>query len=353
MSAPLRNRIQSVQAAQKLVSALRLISAARIRASSLSALQTRPFAQNVQHMMARLLRHIRARGIDVRRIAHETPAYETQDAFTEADVGKLLLERLYLGLIREDMKLKRGAGVVLLVVFMADRKMCGGYNRDVFARCVIRIRELEALGRKVELCLVGRTGSTFAGSRLSNPVRYAIPLGGGKDAEHTASHVSQEILTSFVAGDIDRVEVVYTRFISLIVCTPSVRTILPLSPSGIEGPGDENFEVALTTNNGHLSTRRVKVAADVLVGGGELYDMDDAQAVLLLNSIIPMYVTSQMIRIVRESHASEQASRLTAMTAASDNAAELISNLRRRYNKERQAAITSEIIEVQQSHMPS
>lgn len=345
----LRRRITTVKSAEKIVSAVRLVAAARIRKSSLAALQARPFADRLQELLSQLIAHISSRDIDVMAIAYSSPPLNQLSSATLADpiVQQALLQRLYLTL----MKPTDPGYVSLVTVISADRRLCGGYNKGVISRAARRVTHLLSMGQPVELILVGNVAHAFFRAKFPTvPCRFFIPLGRNVDADHTSTTLSQILLSEFIAGDVTRVEIIYTRFISLLSTAPSVRTLLPLTPTGLESLGDEVFQLVLTTNNGRLVTQRAprpekkhSFYAEHVV---DEYSISDEEAVLLLNSMLPMYITSQLSRIIRESIASEQASRLAAMSAASDNAKELAASLLSQYNRERQARITNEIIEV-------
>lgn len=240
----------------------------------------------------------------------------------------------------------------VLAVVTSDRGFCGPYNKYIFAKAARRVRELEDVGRRVELVLVGRSASVFFKRHFPNlKVRFYTPLGKTADAEGTATTLSHTLLSEFIAGGVDRVEIVYTRFVSLLSSAPSSRTLLPLTPTGLETVGDELFQLTLTTRNGRLMAQKEAVKSEGrAVGKGrdmnKYYNINDEEAVRLLNSMLPMYFTSQLIRIVSEAIASEQASRLSAMSAATENARDIVTSLQTQYHRERQARITNEIIEV-------
>lgn len=412
-SAELRRRISAVESAEKIVSALRLVAAARIRASSNAALRARPFADELQTVLAQLIDHINVRGIDIIAIAQGAPPFTVSDMhgplLADPIVQKALLNRMYLAVFKKPFSnfnsssssaTAAALNTTILTVVSADRKFCGSYNKDVITRATQRIIELTTsslrtsyhnnnnIGTNVELVLVGRIARThFDREWPSIPVRAYLPGPSSLTAESLASDMSQTLLSEFIGGGVQRVEIVYTKFVSLITTIPSMRTLLPLTPTGMESVGDELFQLSLTSSNGRIIPKRVPMRGNhhhhdhhssnghhhhhtgdehgVSITNGTyfnnassstsrysnslketLYSISDEDAILLLNSMVPMYFTSQLIRIVRESLASEQVSRLAAMTAATDNARELITTLKTQYNKQRQARITTEIIEV-------
>ncbi|TYJ48737.1 hypothetical protein E1A91_A01G084600v1 [Gossypium mustelinum] len=154
-----------------------------------------------------------------------------------------------------------------------------------------------------------------------------------------------------VINEVDKVELVYTKFVSLVKSDPVIRTLLPLSVRGevfdvngncVDAVEDELF--MLTTKEGKLAVERDKVRVE----GGPIsplmqFEQDPVQ---ILDAMIPLYLNSQILRALQESLASELAARMNAMSNATDNAVELKKNLSIVYNRERQAKITSEILEI-------
>ena len=146
-----------------------------------------------------------------------------------------------------------------------------------------------------------------------------------------------------MSGSVDKVELIYTRFVSLISSKPVVQTLLPLIPEALTDPEDETFN--LITRGGQFQVERSQVQTDELK---ELpKDMIFEQAPQdILSALLPLYLSNQLLRALQEGAASELAARMTAMNNASDNATELMKDLTRSYNKARQAAITQELAEV-------
>eukprot|EP00968_Pinguiococcus_pyrenoidosus_P008838 scaffold655_cov225-Pinguiococcus_pyrenoidosus.AAC.11 len=151
------------------------------------------------------------------------------------------------------------------------------------------------------------------------------------------------MLADFLSGEVDRVELIYTRFVSLIASEPSLRTLLPLTATGIETEGDEIF--SLTTKEGEFSVSRTEVPAaePEEFPADMIFEQDPVQ---ILNALVPLYLNGQVLRTLQESVASELAARMAAMQAASDNAKELGSKLTLQYNRARQASVTQEILEI-------
>jgi len=153
--------------------------------------------------------------------------------------------------------------------------------------------------------------------------------------------IADEVLATFLAGEVDTVIMVYTRFVSLIASKPTLQTLLPLNPADLTKE-DEVFR--MTSLEGKFQVSRDKVATSSKeLPPDMLFEQDPAQ---ILDSLLPLYLQSQILRALQESSASELASRMTAMSSASDNAKKLITRLTLEYNKARQASITQQIMEV-------
>lgn len=140
----------------------------------------------------------------------------------------------------------------------------------------------------------------------------------------------------------DRIELIYTKFVSLIASRPVIQTLLPLDTQGLEPQDDEIFR--LTTKNGQFEVTREKVKNTLTdLPRDMIFEQDPAQ---ILDALLPLFLTNQLLRAWQESIASELAARMTAMSNASENAGDLIKSLTLSYNKARQASITQELLEV-------
>eukprot|EP00448_Togula_jolla_P029470 CAMPEP_0170621982 /NCGR_PEP_ID=MMETSP0224-20130122/28886_1 /TAXON_ID=285029 /ORGANISM="Togula jolla, Strain CCCM 725" /LENGTH=222 /DNA_ID=CAMNT_0010948267 /DNA_START=1 /DNA_END=669 /DNA_ORIENTATION=- len=162
------------------------------------------------------------------------------------------------------------------------------------------------------------------------------------------NEIGEALSNIFLSGEVDKVEVLYAKFFNLLRNEPTVRTMLPLSPTGIEDPDDETF--TLTSVDGKLSVEREKVKAPDAkeIENDVIFDQPPET---ILNSMLPLYLNSQILSILFDAQASELGSRMTAMKAATDNADELAKILNLVYNKKRQAAITQEICEISSGAM--
>lgn len=302
----IRDRITSVKNTKKITEAMRLVAAAKVRRAQDACLQTRPFTESVQSVFAGLVERLGDEGLDVPLLTPRT------------DVDK-----------------------VLIVLITGDRGLCGGYNNYAIKKAEKRIAELTEQGIAYELCTIGNKGSTYFKSR-GYPIRQASECGQAPTGEQ-ATAITEELLADFLSGEVDRVELIYTRFVSLIASEPSIRTLLPLSASGIESEGDEIF--SLTSKDGEFSVdRKDQGAAEAEEFTADMIFEQDPQQIL--NALVPLYLNGQVLRTLQESVASELAARMTAMQAATDNAKDLSSRLTLIYNRARQAAVTQEILEI-------
>merc|ERR1712241_1378602 len=204
-----------------------------------------------------------------------------------------------------------------------------------------RFEELKSKGLEVDMVLIGKKGITYF-ERRGYPVRKTFECGQNPDAKQALA-ISEELLNTFLSGESDAIELLYTKFISLIASTPSVRTLVPFSASDITQKGDEVFQ--LTSESGDFSVERteLEVAEPQDFPNDMIFEQDPLQ---IVNSILPLYLNGQILRCLQESVASELASRMQSMQAASDNASELARTLSMEYNRARQASVTGEILEI-------
>jgi len=301
----LRDRVGSVKNTRKITSAMKLVAAAKVRRAQEAVLRSRPFSETLERVLGGLLQRIATEALDI-------PLLETREA-------------------------KK----VALLVITGDRGLCGGYNAAAIKKCESRIAELKEQGIEAELIVVGNKGRSYFKKRAT-PIRLDEACGQAPTAEQ-ASKLSEEILSSYYAGDIDRVELIYTSFVSMIKSVPAIRTIVPLLPNGLEMEGDEIFK--MSTKDGELSIEKESVApAEAAQFKSDMiFEQEPSQ---LLNAILPLYLNGQLLRSLQESVASELASRMSAMQSATDNAKDLQGRLESEMNRARQAKITQELMEI-------
>ena len=207
-------------------------------------------------------------------------------------------------------KRERRAGVVLIT---SNRGLAGAFNANLIKEARALVERLEASGASVDLHIAGRKGIgyfKYVGRALTT---QRTDVGDRPSADHAASLVD-EMMAAFIAGELDAVYVVRSRFASALSAPPTVDRVLPVEPP-----------------KGGRATR------DWLL-------LPSAEAIL--TELLPAYVRNAVYRALVETAAAEQAARRTAMKNATDNASEMLTLLRRNYNRARQAQITQEIAEI-------
>jgi len=301
----IRDRISSVKNTQKITEAMRLVAAARVRRAQEQVTATRPFADRLAQVLFNLQARLR---------------------FEDAD----------LPLLRQRQVRKVG-----LLVITGDRGLCGAYNSNVIRRAVDRAKELKSENIDYTYVLVGRKSNQYF-QRRQEPIEQLYTGLEQVPTAAEASKIADQLLSLFLSEDVDRVELIYTRFVSLVSSRPVIQTLLPLDPQELAPTEDEFFR--LITRGGQFQVERQKVPTEVRnLPQDMLFEQDPVQ---ILDALLPLYLNNQLLRALQESAASELAARMTAMNNASDNAKELIGSLSLAYNKARQAAITQEILEV-------
>lgn len=301
----IRDRIKSVKNTKKITEAMRLVAAAKVRRAQEQVIATRPFADALAQVLYGLQARLR---------------------FQEANLPLLK---------------QREVKTVGILVISGDRGLCGAYNTNVIRRAENRAKELKAEGRDYKFILVGRKAIQYF-QRRNQPIDATYSGLEQVPTAAEASTIADELLSLFLSESVDRIELVYTKFVSLISSRPVIQTLLPLDPQGLETGDDEIFR--LTTKGGQFQVERSKVTTEVKPFPRDmLFEQDPVQ---ILDALLPLYLNNQLLRALQESAASELAARMTAMNSASDNATELIGTLTLSYNKARQASITQELLEV-------
>jgi F-type H+-transporting ATPase subunit gamma len=301
----IRDRIQSVKNTRKITEAMRLVAAAKVRRAQDQVTASRPFADRLVQVLFGLQSRLK---------------------FEEANLPLLKV---------------RDVQTVGLLIVSGDRGLCGGYNANIIKRAEIRIKELQADGKQVRLVIVGRKAAQYFQRRNYTIDATYIGLEQVPTAAE-AGQISDKLLSLFLSDTVDRVELIFTKFVSLIASKPVIQTLLPLDPQGLEVTDDEIFR--LTVRGGDFQVEREKISTPVQSFPQDMiFEQDPVQ---ILDALLPLYLTNQILRSLQESAASELAARMTAMNNASENASTLLTNLTLSYNKARQAAITQELLEV-------
>ncbi len=216
---------------------------------------------------------------------------------------------------RHPFMVEREVKRVGYIVVSTDRGLCGGLNINLFKSLVKDMSGYREQGAEIDLCVIGSKGASFFRSFGGNVVAAISHLGEEPSINDLIGSV-KVMLDAYLEGRIDRLYVVSNKFVNTMTQKPTVEQLIPLV-------ADDDQEL--------------KHHWDYL------YEPD---AKSLLDGLLVRYVESQVYQAVVENNACEQAARMVAMKAATDNAGELISELQLVYNKARQAAITQEISEI-------
>jgi F-type H+-transporting ATPase subunit gamma len=280
----LRRRIRSVQSTMKITRAMELIAASRIVKSQARVAAATPYA----NMITDVVGHLAAAGA-----ASESP---------------LLVPR---------PEIRRVAHVVVA----ADRGLCGGYNSTVIRAAEGALREQAELGRDYQLVVVGRKVEGYF--RYRN-FRIAAAFSGFSDqpSYEDGRRIAAAVSVPFLAGEVDLVQIIYTRFVSVGFQEVLLRPLMPLDPETVAGEDSQ--------------------PSDVPASGYE-FEPDPSE---ILDRLLPRYVEARIYAALLNAAASEHAARQRAMRAATDNADDLITTLTRGMNRVRQDSITTEIMEI-------
>jgi F-type H+-transporting ATPase subunit gamma len=279
----LRGRIRSVQATKKITRAMELIAASRIVKAQQRVAAAVPYSEKITEVV----KHLSEGGA------------VSQSPFLQG---------------RSDVK------TTCYVAITADRGLCGGYNAGVLRATEGEVRKDVAAGKNYLIVPVGRKAEgylRFRGYNISQPF-----AGFSDNPMHTdAVAIGKFVVDKFLAGEVDRVELVYTRFVSAGRQEVVRRPLVPLG-------GD-----------------LVKAEADGHGGASGDYEYEPDPSAIL-DTLLPRYVEARVYAALLNAAASEHAFRQRAMKSATDNAEELIKNLTRVMNRARQDSITTEIMEI-------
>jgi len=284
---------------------MKLVAAAKVRRAQDSVLATRPFSETLQSVFGGLIGRLGGEAVD-----------------------------LPLLTVREVKK-------VTICVITGDRGLCGGYNSFMIRKAEARFKELEAAGIECDMVCVGKKGIKYF-ERRKYPIRKTFECGQNPTSKEALA-ISEELLNTFLGGETDAIELLYTKFVSLIASAPSVRTLVPFSASEITVQSDEVFELTSDSGNFAVERKDLGAAEPQEFPNDMIFEQDPIQ---IVNSILPLYLNGQMLRCMQESVASELAARMQSMQSASDNAGELGKKLSLQYNRARQASVTQELLEI-------
>lgn len=285
----LRNRIASVKATRKITQAMQMVAAAKLRRAQEAAMAARPYAERMSSVMSNLNKGMTDGGGD------SSP--------------------LLSGTGKED--------VHLLVVMTASRGLCGGFNSNIARKARADIIRLQNEGKTVKLLCVGSKGADALKRDYEQLILKKIDFKAVKRISFAeAEGVSKELLAMFEAGEFDVCTMYFSEFKSVMEQIP---TGLQLIPAKFEAADEDD--------------------APKTVSAAAIYEYEPSQEELL-DFLLQRNIGAQVFRGLLENGASEQGARMTAMDSATRNAGDMIDDLTISYNRQRQAQITKELIEI-------
>jgi F-type H+-transporting ATPase subunit gamma len=273
----IRTKIASVKSTQKITKAMQMVATSKMRRAQERMRLARPYAQKMRNVIGHL---------------------------TEANPD-----------YRHPFLIERDPKSIGIIVISTDRGLAGGLNANTFKQTLLLMREWQAKGANVSLCIIGSKGLAFF-RRLD--VKILANVSGLGDRPHVKDLIGtvKVMLDAYRNGEIDRLFLINAQFLNTMTQKPTVEQLLPIQP---------------------LDTSELPEHWDYIY---------EPEAKQILDGLLMRYIESQVYRGAVENVASEMAARMVAMKAASDNAGKLIGELQLIYNKARQAAITKELSEI-------
>ena len=279
----IRGKIKSVENTKKITKAMEMVAASKMRKAQDRMRGARPYSDKVRDIASNL--------------------------------GQANPEYVHAFMKTHDTK------TVGFVVVTTDKGLCGGMNTNVLRAVTSKLRELQNEGKSAQAVAIGNKGLGFLNRIGAKVVAHATQLGDTPHLEKLIGPV-KVLLDAYTRGELSAVYLCYTRFINTMKQEPMLQQLLPLSADGMKAESD--------ANGAHH-------------GWDYLYE-PDAQTVI--DELLVRYLEALVYQAVAENMASEQSARMVAMKAATDNAGNVISELKLIYNKTRQAGITKELSEI-------
>jgi F-type H+-transporting ATPase subunit gamma len=279
----IRGKIKSFENTKKITKAMEMVSASKMRKAQERMRAARPYSDKIRNIAANLSR--------------ANPEYRSP-------------------LMRKGGKSK----VTGFIVVTTDKGLCGGLNTNILRAVTNTMKDVRDAGGTSQAVAIGNKGFGFM-NRMGVPVpSHAVQLG---DAPHLEKLIGpvKVMLDAFVEGKVEAVFLCYTKFVNAIKQEPTVEQLLPLTSDKLAQSAEE----------------------EKAYGWDYIYEPD---APAVIDDLMKRYIEALVYRAVAENMASEQSARMVAMKAATDNAGNLIAELKLVYNKTRQAAITKELSEI-------
>ena len=278
----LKNRIGSVKSTQKITSAMKMVAAAKLRKAQEQAIASRPYCSSMEKIVSSL-------------------ANKLIDNAPELLKGK------------KDIKKQ------LLVVFSADRGLCGGFNGSISRAVKLEVKKSKDLGIETKLLFVGRKSADTLKKDFQQHIVEIITGNSTNPNYSDALSISSKIVDLYQKDEFGSCKIIFNKFVSAITQEVTLKSLIPI---------ETNNEDA--SNNNQVSS---------------VYEYEPSEEVIL-EELLNKNIATQLFSAQMESTASELAARMTAMDNATRNAGDLIDRLTLQYNRTRQAFITKELIEI-------
>ncbi len=280
-----RNRISSVISTQQITKAMKMVSASKLRRAQDAIIMMRPYASKLRDIM------------------------ENISGSLEGNSGG-------------QFATVRPANKILIIAVSSNRGLCGAFNANINRTVSRLIREKypeQSKAGNLKVIAIGKKTADFFSKLKQNYAGHHNEVYNNLNFENV-SRIAEEIMSQFAAGEYDRVELVYNQFKNAAVQIVMSEQLLPIAPAKSNPIAGKNKTV-----------------------NDYIFEPDKEELVLQL---IPKAVKVQLYKAVLDSHASEHGARMTSMSKATDNAGEILKELKLSYNKARQASITGEILEI-------
>ena len=277
-----KTKIGGVKKTSQITSAMNMVAAARLRGAQQKMEDFRPYTEKFNQAMTNLSANMES---------GQFPLMEVRDVQS-----------------------------VEIVIVTSDRGLCGSFNANILKATEKLMRQYEAEGKKVSLVCVGKKGNAYF--KKTGNVRKAYTDIMGSFQMFNARSIAQDVAANFLAGESDKVHVIYGKFQSVAVQRPEVEVLLPVQP---EAGGSE------------------VTAAAGSAAGDYIYEPSPTE---IMDVLLPLYMNVMIYHAMLETGASEHAARMTAMDNATRACRDMIHDLTLLYNKARQAGITAELMDI-------
>ncbi len=278
----LKNRIGSVKSTQKITSAMKMVAAAKLRKAQEQAIASRPYCSSMEKIVSSL-------------------ANKLIDNAPELLKGK------------KDIKKQ------LLVVFSADRGLCGGFNGSISRAVKLEVKKSKDLGIETKLLFLGRKSADTLKKDFQQHIVEIVTGNSTNPIYSDALSISSKIVDLYQKDEFGSCKIIFNKFVSAITQEVTLKSLIPIETNN-ENP----------SHNNQVSS---------------VYEYEPSEEVIL-EELLNKNIATQLFSAQMESTASELAARMTAMDNATRNAGDLIDRLTLQYNRTRQAFITKELIEI-------